>query len=64
MNMHHITKSLFVGAAIVGIGISERARGVKWVTVKKIALGWIVTMPATVLFGALLYLLLHLIIGG
>ncbi|MBP5404614.1 MAG: inorganic phosphate transporter [Clostridia bacterium] len=59
-----ISTGQVISSGIVGIGISERARGVKWITVKKIALGWVVTMPATVLFGAILYLLLHLIIGG
>ena len=53
-----------ISSTVVGIGVSERARGVKWQTVRRIALGWVVTMPATILFGALFYLLTDLILGG
>ena len=53
-----------ISSTIVGIGISERARGVRWLTVKRIVIGWIVTMPTTITFGALFYLLINLILGG
>lgn len=59
-----ISTGQVISSTVVGIGISERASGVKWLTVKRIVLGWIVTMPATILFGALLYLFTNLILGG
>ena len=59
-----ISTGQVISSTVVGIGVSERARGVKWLTVKRIVLGWIVTMPATIVFGALFYLLTNLILGG
>lgn len=59
-----ISTGQVISSTVVGIGISERARGVRWPTVQKIVLGWIVTMPATILFGAGFYFLTNLILGG
>lgn len=59
-----ISTGQVISSTIVGIGISERARGVRWLTVKRIVLGWVITMPATITFGALFYLLTNLILGG
>ena len=59
-----ISTGQVISSAVVGVGISERARGVKWNTVKRIALGWVVTMPVTVVLGALIYLISKLFIGG
>lgn len=53
-----------ISSTVVGIGVSERVRGVKWKTIERIALGWIVTMPATILFGAVFYLIINGIFGG
>lgn len=53
-----------ISSTVVGIGVSERVRGVKWLTVKRIVLGWVITMPATIAFGAIFYLLTNLILGG
>lgn len=59
-----ISTGQVISSTVVGIGISERARGVRWQTVRRIVLGWVFTMPATILFGALFYLLTNLILGG
>ena len=59
-----ISTGQVISSTVVGIGVSERVRGVKWLTVKRIVLGWVVTMPATILFGAIFYLLTNLILGG
>ena len=59
-----ISTGQVISSGVVGIGISERMRGVKWITVKKIALGWVVTMPVTILLGAVIYLLTKCIVGG
>jgi len=59
-----ISTGQVISSGVVGIGISERARGVKWNTVKKIALGWIITMPVTVLLGAIIYYIVLFCIGG
>lgn len=53
-----------ISSTVVGIGVSERARGVKWQTIQRIAIGWLFTLPATMLFGAIFYLLINLIFGG
>ena len=59
-----ISTGQVISSTVVGIGVSERARGVRWLTVKKIVIGWIVTLPATMVFGAIFYLLTKLILGG
>ena len=59
-----ISTGQVISSTVVGIGVSERVRGVKWLTVKRIVLGWIITMPATITFGAVFYLLIKLILGG
>ena len=59
-----ISTGQVITSTVVGIGVSERARGVKWRTIEKIALGWIVTMPATILFGITFYHLIYWIFGG
>ncbi|HCU56456.1 MAG TPA: hypothetical protein DIC18_03895 [Clostridiales bacterium] len=59
-----ISTGQVISSTVVGIGISERIGGVKWLTVKRIVLGWIITMPATIAFGAGFYLLVNLIFGG
>ena len=59
-----ISTGQVISSSVVGIGISERARDVRWKTVRRISLGWLITMPATMLFGAIIYLLINLIIGG
>ena len=59
-----ISTGQVISSTVVGIGVSERARGVRWLTVRKIVIGWIVTLPFTMIFGALFYLLTNLILGG
>ncbi|MCR4725688.1 MAG: inorganic phosphate transporter [Clostridia bacterium] len=59
-----ISTGQVVSSSVVGIGISERANGVKWITVRRIVLGWIITMPATILFGAIFYFLTNVLLGG
>ena len=59
-----ISTGQVISSTVVGIGVSERVSGVKWLTVKRIAIGWVATMPITVTFGALFYLLMNLIFGG
>ena len=59
-----ISTGQVISSTVVGIGISERASGVKWLTVKRIVIGWIVTMPATILFGAIFYYFTNWILGG
>lgn len=59
-----ISTGQVVSSGVVGIGISERASGVKWITVRKIVIGWVITMPVTIAFGALFFLLTKTIFGG
>lgn len=53
-----------ISSSIMGVGVSERINGVKWPTVKKIMLGWLLTMPFTIAFGAVFYYITRLILGG
>ena len=53
-----------ISSTVVGIGVSERLRGVKWKTIERIAIGWLITMPATIVFGSLFYLIINGIFGG
>ena len=59
-----ISTGQVITSTVVGIGVSERVRGVRWRTIERIALGWIITMPATMIFGAAFYLIINWIFGG
>lgn len=58
-----ISTGQVISSTVVGIGISERIGSVRWLTVRKIAIGWLVTTPATIAFGAIIYLITNAI-GG
>jgi PiT family inorganic phosphate transporter len=42
----------------MGVGAAERARRVRWEVAIEITLAWIITIPATALLAAALYLVL------
>lgn len=45
-----------VSSTIVGVGAAERRNKVRWQVFQEIALAWLVTLPATAILAALLYL--------
>ncbi len=48
-----------ITGAIVGVGAAKKVSGVRWNVAKDIAVAWILTMPATALIGAGLFLLVQ-----
>lgn len=48
-----------ISGAIMGVGTVERAAKVRWVTARNILWAWILTMPLTAIFTAMVYLVLH-----
>ncbi len=48
-----------VGTTIMGVGAAERVRGVRWGVAGQIMTAWLITIPATAILAALLYLVLR-----
>jgi PiT family inorganic phosphate transporter len=46
-----------IAGAIAGVGIVRRVRAVRWGKATEIVWAWVLTLPATILVGALCYLL-------
>lgn len=53
-----------ITGAIIGVGITRSFGAVRWKLAKKIVWAWVLTIPSTLIFSALVYLLLRLIIPG
>jgi inorganic phosphate transporter, PiT family len=54
-----VASSHVIGGAIVGVGFTRAKRGIEWRVVREMAMGWVVTLPASALIAGLFYLLLH-----
>jgi PiT family inorganic phosphate transporter len=52
-----------ISSAILGVGATKRLSAVRWGVAGNIVVAWIVTIPACVALGWILYFLLHLITG-
>ncbi len=50
-----------ITGAIMGVGATKRLSAVKWGVSKKIFLAWLLTIPISALFGAVLYLIISAI---
>ncbi len=50
-----VSNSQVITSAIVGAGTGDRVRQVRWQAVRQIAVGWALTLPVSVLVGAMLY---------
>jgi len=48
-----------ISTAIMGVGLSRRLSAVRWGVVSQIVAAWIVTLPVSMLFGALAYWAMH-----
>ncbi|WP_027724275.1 inorganic phosphate transporter [Tuberibacillus calidus] len=60
-NLHlPVSSTHVISSSIMGVGSAERVKGVKWGTAINIVLTWIITLPVTVVLGAIFYELLHL----
>jgi PiT family inorganic phosphate transporter len=51
-----------IAGSIMGVGTVEGARGVRWVTARRIIWAWFLTIPATGIFSALAYWAVSLVI--
>jgi PiT family inorganic phosphate transporter len=51
-----------ITSAILGVGASRRLSAVRWGITARIFLSWILTVPATILFGALAMWLLRIVL--
>ena len=47
-----------IAGSIMGVGAAQNHKRVRWITTRKIFLAWILTIPATLLFGAIFRLFL------
>lgn len=57
-----VSTSQVVSSAIMGVGSAERIRKVRWGVVQEIIAAWLVTIPATALGAALLYLAINAVL--
>ena len=44
-----------ITGAIIGVGAARKVAAVRWNVASNVVFAWIVTLPATALFGALFY---------
>ncbi|NTV90305.1 MAG: inorganic phosphate transporter [Clostridiales bacterium] len=51
-----------ISTAIMGVGASKRLSAVKWIIARKIVMAWVITIPTTMILGALITLLLKLFV--
>lgn len=49
-----------ISSAIMGVGSAQRVRGVKWGVARKIVLTWVITLPISASFAAIVYQVLNL----
>lgn len=54
-----VSTTLAINGALVGVGIEDKSRGVFWKTIKQIAAAWLLTIPASAILAALVYLIFH-----
>jgi inorganic phosphate transporter, PiT family len=50
-----------ITGAIIGVGAARKVAAVRWNVASNVVIAWIVTMPATALFGAAFYKLSKLL---
>ena len=62
--LHHRYISLstthVVSSSILGVGASNRAKGVKWSTAQRMIITWVITLPISALLAGLLFYILNL----
>lgn len=49
-----------ISSAILGVGSSERVKGVNWGIAKRMVVTWIITLPISALLSAVIFYILHL----
>lgn len=51
-----------IAGSIMGVGSTQRGKGVRWITARKIIWAWIITIPASATFACLAYLIIYSIL--
>ena len=54
-----VSTTQVVSSAILGVGSAERVNKVRWNVAGSIAVAWLLTIPATAIVSALVYLLIR-----
>lgn len=49
-----------VSSSILGVGASNRAKGVKWSTAQRMVITWVITLPISALLAGIVYFIMHL----
>ena len=49
-----------VSSSILGVGASNRAKGVKWSTAQRMVVTWVITLPISAVLAAIIYFIIHL----
>lgn len=49
-----------ISSSILGVGSSERLKGVKWGTAQRMLITWVITLPISALFAGITYVILNL----
>jgi PiT family inorganic phosphate transporter len=57
-----VSSTHVISSSIMGVGSSERFRGVKWGTARNIVLTWIITLPVTAVLAAIVYQIISIFI--
>lgn len=51
-----------VSSSILGVGASNRAKGVKWSTAQRMIVTWVITLPISAIVAAIVYWIMHIFI--
>ena len=51
-----------ITGGVIGVGLTDGMKSVKWVTAKRIVLSWILTIPVPLIISGLLNLLFHILV--
>ncbi|MBA1353304.1 MULTISPECIES: inorganic phosphate transporter [Staphylococcus] len=51
-----------VSSSILGVGSSNRIKGVKWNTAQRMIITWVITLPISALLAALIYFVINLVL--
>lgn len=49
-----------MSSSILGVGASNRAKGVKWSTAQRMVVTWVITLPISAVLAAIIYFIIHL----
>lgn len=49
-----------VSSSILGVGASNRAKGVKWSTAQRMVVTWVITLPISAILAGIIYFIIHL----